>query len=122
MESAGLFSGMSRLNRWALGFFVVAKISGAVGVGLGFVGPDHHRMGGWLLGFALCSIFLSVLLCLRQSSLDRADFEREDAEASRLRDLRNRRRDLEREIAELEERRSAVESYAPRRSPRGSAS
>jgi len=102
-------------------FFVVAKLCGAAGVGFGFMGPDYYRVGGWFLCFALCSIFLSVALCLRQGSLDRARFEREDVEASRMRSLRNRKRDLEQEIAELEERRSAVESYAVRRSPRGTA-
>jgi len=107
---------MSRLNQWALLFFVLAKLCGAAGVCLGFMGQEYLQLGGWFLGFALGSIFLSVALCLRQGSLDRSRFEREDTETTRLKDLRDKRKQLEMEVAELESKRSAAERFVTSRS------
>ena len=116
IKSTNLVDGMSLLNRWALLFFGLAKLCGAVGVCMGFMGHEFQQLGGWLLGFAICSIFLSVALCLRQGSLDRIKFKHEDEEMICLKDLCSKRKQLELEIADLENKRSAIERFTISRS------
>jgi hypothetical protein len=116
IKSTNLVEGISPLNRWALLFFVFAKLCGAVGVCMGFMGREFQQLGGWLLGFAICSIFLSVALCLRQGYLDRIKFKHEDEEMIHLKDLCSKRKQLELEIADLENKRSAIERFTIRRS------
>lgn len=77
---------------------------------LGFLGPEYHQLGGYLLVAALVSIFTSVGFSLVQMSRDKKKFESEDVETKRVRALASMRLELEEEIKELESHKEALKS------------
>lgn len=116
MQSESLFKDLSTLNRWSILFFILAKLSGAFGVCLGFMNPDYRHFGGYFLSAAVISIFLSICLALRQTFLDRDKFEKEDRELTQLQLLTDKKKELEKEICELEERYKVVNELKFRKS------
>ena len=116
IKTESLFKDLSILNRWSILFFVLAKLSGAFGVCLGFMNEYHRHWGGYFLIAAVISIFLSICLALRQTFLDRDKFEKEDRELSQLQILNDKKKDLEKEICELEERYRVVSELKFRKS------
>lgn len=115
MKNSSVLSGMAPLNRTALMLFIVAKLTGLLGVTMGFLGKDYHTAGGWLLGFALLSIFSAVLCGLLQTSRDKVIFSMEDEEKQRVKNMTTTLSKLQDEINTLEARREALKNLMIRR-------
>ena len=115
VEDNGFFSGMSGLNKASLGFFVLAKLCGMFGVGLGFCGPEYRTAGGFLLAAAFGFIFSAVCCSLLQSRRDRETFGEQDIESARIREMKLAKAELEEEIKELELHREALRNMILRR-------
>lgn len=115
MKNSNILSGMAPLNQTALGLFVIAKITGLLGVTMGFLGQEYHTAGGWLLGLAMVSIFAAVLCGLLQSSKDKINFSKEDEEKQKARDMSSTLSRLQDEINVLEARREALKNLMIRR-------
>lgn len=108
------FSSMSRLNKIALWMFLLAKLCGIIGIVLGFFSGNLRTFGGITLGFAFVFLVFSVSCSILQSSKEAKKFEDEDKEKSILRDLTNKRKELENELKDLEARRTALLSFSVR--------
>ena len=106
---------MAPLNKVALASFATGKLSGMVGVCLGFCGPQYHVLGGYLLGVAFVLIFSAVGCGVVQLRRDKLKFEGEDSESLRLRTLARMRSELEDNIRELESRRDDLQKLLIRR-------
>lgn len=115
MKNVNILSGMAPLNQTALGLFVVAKITGLLGVTMGFLGQNYHVAGGWLLGIAMASIFAAVLCGLLQTTKDKATFSKEDEEKQKAKDMSMTLSRLQDEINALEARREALRNLLIRR-------
>ena len=104
------FRDMANLNRAAFINFILGKLSGFIGVALGFT-SGYHLVGGYLLGLAFLFIIVSVVCSILQVGRDRVKFSIEDSNYSTLRELDIRRQELELEIRRLEERRSDLAKF-----------
>jgi hypothetical protein len=102
MENKDFFSGLVPLNKLALSLFVVGKISGMVGVCLGFCDATYHLLGGIFLVAAFVFVFSAVGCSLVQLGHDKKRFDKEDQEHARLREIKNIKSNLEKEIKELQ--------------------
>ncbi|NBP01858.1 MAG: hypothetical protein EBU90_17315 [Proteobacteria bacterium] len=99
------------LNKVAITLFIIAKIFGLIGVSMGFMGSKTHTIGGYLLFFAIISIFGSIGCALFQTTKDKKKFSKEDEENARLNSFIRVKSTLEQEIKDLEERRMALENF-----------
>jgi hypothetical protein len=104
------FKEMAILNRAAFINFILGKLSGFVGVALGFV-DGYHRLGGYLLILAFVFILLSVVCSILQGRRDRVKFSIEDSHYNKLKDLAAKKLELELEIKLLEERRLDLHKF-----------
>ena len=60
-----MFEDLTRYHKLALWSFILAKMCGMLGVGLGFAGGELRQLGAYLLGFAFVSIFFSFVTNLK---------------------------------------------------------
>lgn len=96
------------LNKVALVSFLIAKVLGIVGVGLGFV-SGLYGAAVLLMTLAGLSILVSIGCSVTQMFLDRNGLEKEDRIKSEVRRLEEVQFELQRKVEELEERRSSLE-------------
>lgn len=109
------FFGMARLNRVALAFFIVAKITGLIGVSLGFVDKIYHQIGMWFLVVAFISIFLAISCSMLQMSKDNIRFSKEDELTKNFKNMSATMTKLQAEIQNLEARKEALKNLMIRR-------
>jgi Na+/melibiose symporter-like transporter len=102
MESTDFFSNMTFLNKVSLGLFFCAKMSGLVGVILGFAGPEVHKLGTYILGLAFVFIFSSIVCSLIQFSKDEKRFSVIDEENRQVKKLLQKKAELENQLKDLE--------------------
>lgn len=110
----GFLSGMSSLNKIALGMFLLAKLCGFIGIILGFFSGPGRFAGGIFLALAFICLILSVLCSVLQASKEAKKFEKEDEEKSTIRSLMNKRKELEDELKDLEARKNTLMSLSIR--------
>ena len=108
------FSKMAVLNKAALLFLALGKLSGMIGVSLGFL-QNFHELGGYILGFAFFFISCSVVCVLLQTAKDRKAFELEDEEKERIKSFTNIKKNLQEEIRLLEDKRNALQNLQVQR-------
>lgn len=105
---SNIFSNMPRLNLTSILLITIAKLSGMIGVCVGFIDSEFRKTGGILLTIALISIFCSVSCSMIQLSRDKKRFDLEDQEKKEIRNLISTKRDLELKIKELESQKLAI--------------
>lgn len=110
-----LTENMSGLNLASIGFIITAKISGMLGVSIGFVDPSLRNVGGCLLSVAVISITCAVICSLIQTSKDKRRFDNEDFELNEIRKLTNTKRELQEKIKALELQRQAIDNLMIRK-------
>jgi len=110
MKQSSLFFSMAPLSWCSIVFFVFAKISGMIGVCLGFLGAEYHYVGGIVLTSAIISIFCSIFCSIIQTIKDKKKFEDEDIEHNKIKSLAKIKLDLEQEIKKLEEQKISLEN------------
>ena len=103
-----MFEILTTYHKLALYSFVLAKMCGMLGVGLGFAGGDIRQLGGYLLGFALISIFFSVTMSIVQMGRDRETFIPQDHIARQNMELKKEREALLKEVADLKKKRQSM--------------
>ena len=103
-----MFENLTTYHKLALYSFVLAKMCGMLGVGLGFAGGDIRQLGGYLLGFALISIFFSVTMSIVQMGRDRETFIPQDHIARQNMELKKEREALLKEVADLKKKRQSM--------------
>jgi fatty acid desaturase len=99
---------MAKFNKIALILFILAKITGSVGVCLGFLGSEYHTTGLVLLIFSFLCIGLSVTFSILQMSKDKKQFATEDQESAKLQQILHKKMQLEEEIAKLQLQKNAL--------------
>lgn len=99
---------MAKFNKIALILFILTKITGSIGVCLGFLGSKYHNVGLLLLIFSFCCIGLSITFSILQMSKDKKQFDAEDQESEKLQQIFNKKMQLEREIAKLQLQKNAL--------------
>jgi len=108
MEQDNFFTSMDKYNKLAFLFFILAKISGFLGVCIGFM-DSHRAIGGILLWGAFIFIGLSLICSMIQFSIDKNKFIVEDKERSEIRELKYQKRKIEEQIKELKEKQLSLE-------------
>jgi len=98
---------MATLNKVSLTFLVMAKLSGFLGVSLGFL-PAYHHYGANLLTLSFLAIAVSIISAIFQLSLDKEVFSKEDEELHRIKSFVEMKKNLEKQIEELEEKKRAL--------------
>lgn len=106
---------MAPLNKAALGLFASAKLSGMIGVCLGFGEGIYHTLGGAFLTVAFIFIFSAVACSMVQASRDKKKFSIEDLSEAKTKRLARMKAELEQEIQTLEDRRSMLQGLMVRR-------
>jgi len=102
-----MFRNMATLNKVSLTFLVMAKLSGFIGVSLGFL-PAYHHYGGYLLMFSFLAIVVSIISAIFQTSLDKEVFSKEDEELHHIKLFVETKKKLEKQIEELEEKKRVL--------------
>lgn len=102
---------MSNLNKISLLFFIVAKFLGIFAVISGFV---NHMLAGWLLLSAIVSVFISVILSFIQLGRDKESFGNDDVNLRKVNNLMAMQKELQDQIALLEEKRENLEKLQAR--------
>ena len=97
-----MFEDLTRYHKLALWSFILAKMCGMLGVGLGFAGGELRQLGAYLLGFAFISIFFSVTMSIIQMGKDRETFVPQDHITKQNIKLRKERTKLLQEVRELQ--------------------
>jgi len=103
-----MFENLTAHHKLALYSFVLAKMCGMLGVGLGFAGGEIRQIGGYLLGLALVSIFFSVAMSIIQMGKDREAFVPQDHIARQNIELKKEREMLLKEVADLKKKKQSM--------------
>lgn len=105
--SSNFLKNMSSLNKAALAGLIFAKIFGLIGVALGFI-EQYHSIGAYFLILAFIAISLSIVFSIMQGIKDKKSFMEEDEELDKIKMLNKKKKDLERQIKELEDQHNIV--------------
>lgn len=103
-----MFEDLTRYHKLALWSFILAKMCGMLGVGLGFAGGELRQLGAYLLGFAFVSIFFSVTMSIIQMGKDRDTFVPQDHIARQNMELKKERDKLLKEVTDLKKKRQSM--------------
>lgn len=96
-----MFENLTLYHKLALYSFVMAKMCGMLGVGLGFGDSDLRKIGAVLLGLAFVFIFFSITMSIFQMGKDKEAFIPQDHIARQNAELKKQREILLKEVEEL---------------------